>query len=418
MNTHDFSERELEILKLVATGASNKEIALALAISPNTVKVHLRNIFAKANLASRTGATVFAIKMGLVENPQDRTERIESTIAAPTTHPLNKLWIILTAVLALSIIGLVILNSRTAAKQNLINPQERWSTLTAMPIAVKDAAVYEFDNQLFVIGGRDGQGVVGQSRAYDVMTKTWTALPGLPEPVSLSGYVKVGDRLYIIGGIDTAGKVINAVQVYEPIVAAWSSAAALPEPMFGTCTVAVQGKIYLIGGDSGDRKSDQIYEYDPATDRWTEFGKLPVGLANTGCAVLENRVLVFGGKTSNGESEKVFSFYPTRREANALKVEELSDFPAASSDFAFSTIAGNIFVFGEQLGQTGGYRYEPLNDQWEKIEKSPEGVGSGARAVTEGTNIHILGGELNGRVVDKHFSYQAIYIALIPAVSN
>jgi len=63
------SEREKEILRLVATGASNKEIAQRLVISPNTVKVHLRNIFAKIGVTSRTEATLHALQYGYVHMP-------------------------------------------------------------------------------------------------------------------------------------------------------------------------------------------------------------------------------------------------------------------------------------------------------------------------------------------------------------
>src|SRR3990172_6090173 len=63
----NLSEREREILYLVATGVSNKQIAQALHISTNTVKVHLRNIFSKIEVASRTEAAMFAVGAGLVD---------------------------------------------------------------------------------------------------------------------------------------------------------------------------------------------------------------------------------------------------------------------------------------------------------------------------------------------------------------
>src|SRR5262245_28469986 len=66
MSDSQISEREREILRLVATGATNQQIAQQLNISANTVKVHLRNIFGKIGAASRTEATLYAVRTGLV----------------------------------------------------------------------------------------------------------------------------------------------------------------------------------------------------------------------------------------------------------------------------------------------------------------------------------------------------------------
>jgi DNA-binding CsgD family transcriptional regulator/tetratricopeptide (TPR) repeat protein len=63
---HGLSARELEVLRLVATGKSNREIAATLVISERTVARHLQNIFAKLRLSSRTAATAFAFEHGLV----------------------------------------------------------------------------------------------------------------------------------------------------------------------------------------------------------------------------------------------------------------------------------------------------------------------------------------------------------------
>lgn len=64
------TERELLVLRLVASGASNQEIAQKLSISVNTVKSHLKNILEKLQLENRTQAATYALKHGLV-SPRD-----------------------------------------------------------------------------------------------------------------------------------------------------------------------------------------------------------------------------------------------------------------------------------------------------------------------------------------------------------
>jgi DNA-binding NarL/FixJ family response regulator len=60
------SDREMEMLKLLATGMSNKEIAEKLCLSLRTVKAHMSNIFTKMNVASRSEALVEALRKGLL----------------------------------------------------------------------------------------------------------------------------------------------------------------------------------------------------------------------------------------------------------------------------------------------------------------------------------------------------------------
>jgi DNA-binding NarL/FixJ family response regulator len=60
------TERETDVLRLVALGRSNKEIALELVIGEKTVKTHVSNILMKLGLSSRTQAALHAVRIGLV----------------------------------------------------------------------------------------------------------------------------------------------------------------------------------------------------------------------------------------------------------------------------------------------------------------------------------------------------------------
>ena len=62
----ELTRRELDVLKCIAQGMSNAEIAEALSVSMPTVRSHVHNLLGKLNLASRTQAALYAIEIGLV----------------------------------------------------------------------------------------------------------------------------------------------------------------------------------------------------------------------------------------------------------------------------------------------------------------------------------------------------------------
>jgi DNA-binding NarL/FixJ family response regulator len=65
-NEDAISEREAQVLRLVAMGKRNKEIAADLEIAEDTVKMHVRNIFSKLNVADRTEAVTAALRRGII----------------------------------------------------------------------------------------------------------------------------------------------------------------------------------------------------------------------------------------------------------------------------------------------------------------------------------------------------------------
>lgn len=65
-NPESLTERETDVLRLLARGKANKEVALELSIGEKTVKTHVSNILAKLGVQSRTQAALHAVRIGLV----------------------------------------------------------------------------------------------------------------------------------------------------------------------------------------------------------------------------------------------------------------------------------------------------------------------------------------------------------------
>jgi DNA-binding CsgD family transcriptional regulator len=182
------SERELDVLRCVSSGASNKQIASELTISQNTVKVHLRNIYTKLDVSSRTEATTAAIQQGYITVPgmensavaaetQPVTETIiEQSIAAESTaaavdQPQKRNWrmpvlllLLLFSVIAIMLLGLQVMNQNQAAAtpepfEETAVGDSRWISSRPMPEGRANMAVASLGLDIYQIGGETADGV-------------------------------------------------------------------------------------------------------------------------------------------------------------------------------------------------------------------------------------------------------------------
>ena len=97
MDISQFSKREKEVVELLLQGKSNKQIALALGVSQNTVEYHLKNIYKKLRVSSRTEAVLrlgksvggdALSKLGesVVDQPGESTENSRKIISRKDSH--------------------------------------------------------------------------------------------------------------------------------------------------------------------------------------------------------------------------------------------------------------------------------------------------------------------------------------------
>ena len=251
------SEREKEILTLVASGMTNREIAQKLSISPNTVKVHLSNIFEKTGVASRTEATMYAIEHGIVDVPgaQGATQSNENNFLRFVTQFR---WIWVAGLLLLSAI-LVTLIFNVFTPEEPSNPlsdltfTERWQEFDALPEAKAGLAAVLYDGDIFAIGGQGAEGVSGEVFQYLQAEGKWETLEDKPTPVMDIEAILIGEKIYIAGGKTQDQMPTTVLEVFDPRHNTWEIGQDLPEPLSNYAAIEYQGELFLFGGWDGER---------------------------------------------------------------------------------------------------------------------------------------------------------------------
>jgi DNA-binding CsgD family transcriptional regulator/N-acetylneuraminic acid mutarotase len=452
IGSNELSERELDILRLVATGAGNKEIAQKLFISSNTVKVHLRNIFSKIGVTSRTEAAMYAVRIGLVHGSSiqiaaDNNIEIPAPIAesnsqsaqlpipgveAQTTPRKLPRWAPFILVFPLAIlvwIGLILTRNSTpnitptlpsVILQPTSTPIPHWRKLEPLPIARSDLALAVYENQIYAIGGITAQGVSDAVERYDPGTNTWTPLSPKPIPVTDARAAIISGLIYIPGGRSNTDSQYptNVLEIYDLRLDQWHNGTPLPTPLSGYGLVAFEGRLYIFGGWDGQEYRDSVYVYDPSNGTWQERTPMPTVRAFCIAAEAAGLIYVIGGIKDNQPVNVNEIYSPARDNGNDDPWESGFPLPESRLGIQAATIADTIYVFGNSSENTDrfGLIYFPQTDIWQSLEASPYPLGTNFAMASIGTNLFIVGGKIDSVFSNQNLAYQAIITLSIPII--
>lgn len=434
MDANLLSDREIEVLRLVGQGKSNKEIAMDLDISVNTVKVHIGNIFQKINVTSRTEATLFAIEHKIIKSPANQIEAEQEipAIEIPETKPTSqgvfrqKRWLFL--VLGLLIIAaLYVVIAKPAFLMPGQNPAEmtpqNWVDVASMTETRSSMAIATFEDKIIVIGGRSNLGALASVEMYDPASNAWSALKEKPTAVYDVSAVVIGEKIYVPGGVKADGSLTNVVEVFNPRKNEWESCAELPLSISAYGLASYEGQIYLFGGWDSQKPLDTVWRYDPTTDSWHQGTPMPTARLKPAVLMESGKFYVMGGSDGEGKlnTSESYSPYIELEKGNPWKVEP--DLPAKISGYTAIKLYNKVAVIGEKSFTSGAidqFHYSTAQREWQIININSEASNpiTDAAYVLVGDYIYVIGGKVGEEYLDRVSRYQAVFTILLPLTIN
>lgn len=450
LTENPLSEREMEVARLLVTGASNAEIARDLVISPHTVKVHLRNIFEKLQVSSRTEASMVLVQRGWIVVPGAVVEPTFGEAPEPGPPPLPEPaplsdapatvmgWQRAYLIAALAICLLLLLGPYTSAlisdsAELLTNAEEpiaspsalqlepRWRLRTPLRQPVGRHALVVHNGHLVTFGGETTGGETLRDVAYfDLERGLWTALEPLPTPLANLAAAALGQTLYVAGGShreSSAGESVLSDQLLgmDDDGSAWRVVSKLPYPVAGAALVADATSLYLIGGWDGQNMRDEIWRYAPAARTgWELVGHLANGRAFMGATAIGGDIFVAGGYDGERESDRLERFTPLTGETH-----ELASMATPRGGLALVYDGVALYAVGGGWTRTldNLERYDLSTGSWSNFPSPLQGEWRNLAAAGGDGQLYITGGWA-GDYIDSLLEYQSSFRALLPVITT
>jgi DNA-binding CsgD family transcriptional regulator len=426
----------MEILRLVATGATNQQIAHDLFISVNTVKVHLRNIFSKLGVESRTEATTFAIRAGWVvmSGPQPPARGSDDlTMAKPRIATWQRVLLLASAVMIAALVlspptrriagngGQLTDQSAGGTTGSLGAASSRWLNKAQMPTARSRLAVAAVDGLVYAVGGDTADGVTGIVEVYDPAADTWARKASKPRAVRNISAAVLEGKVYVPGGYDATDQAISVVEVYDPSSDTWSEASPLPEALCAYGLTVWRGKLYLFGGSDGIRYLDHVWIYDPDADTWNPGTALSQPRGFSAAAAVGESIFLVGGYDGQVELALCEEYRPTTEGSGESPWTARKSMTFPRGGLVAVPAEGYVYAMGGGWTTylTGNERYDIANDTWTTFDSPLLGqwrtFGAAAVGSKEGTVVHTIGG-WSDRHLSANLVYQVFYRIYLPGL--
>lgn len=467
MDNHEnpLSEREMDVARLLATGASNGEIASDLTISPHTVKVHLRNIFEKLEVNSRTEASMMLVQRGWltvpgVDAPAETSvaEYGETAIFPPMDasslepeplldqEPIPSLWqrLYLLAGIALTIFSFFtptlfsnalpapdLLTDRgsPALGKPPITDTSRWMARTPLFEPRSRMAVAKVGDKVYTIGGeKAGGNSVDTVDMYDLSISEWSESVPLPTPLANAAAAALDDRIYVAGGNffpnPDAGSKPEVSNVLWRLATTddenlpdgtWTEVGTLPEPLTGSAMVATEDALYLIGGWDGDSMRNEIWRVVPPRNlnapfpEWDLVNRMELSRAFFGAVYFDKKIYIVGGHDGQRELARADAFDPVAGTWTPL--------PPLTTPRGGLTLASDnrsIFAFGGGWNEavTTHERFDINTKIWSNFPSPITGEWRHMVAFSHENNLYLIGG-WSGDYLDVHLQYENLFQRLL-----
>jgi DNA-binding CsgD family transcriptional regulator len=377
--TVQLSDREQEILAHIANGATNQQIANTLGISINTVKVHVRNIFGKIGVSSRTEATLYAVRNRIVQvGPEDTSLVAEPTPTPDATPTLPEPLSDPSPPQSTSLPAAQTAGEQPAPAQSSDSASNSAPPSRATPRATQTAS--GINQRLLLYAGAILIGIAALIGSLVVLFPTLAQTPTTPSSPQTDSTTS-----------ETPSPQTTQALSNSQISAVWSPLNALPTVQTAAAAVSLEGSIFLIGGETPTGKTGAVWRYAPGNNTWRSLTSKPTPVSNAQAVALNGRIYIPGGETSNERiTARVEVYDPVQGNWTTA-----APIPDPRSGYSLVALEGRMYLFGGWDGTTYRaevYVYDPDTDMWDEETMMPTARAYGG-AVSVDTKIYIMGGE-------------------------